>query len=155
MVFGVLNCVFGGLGILCTPFSILGIFMGDLVPMNGNQMQIVAGYKAFLLVTSILGIVIAAWLLSLGIGLLKFKSWARYGSIIYAWVMIAWGILGIGINMLALSRGWITLPQEAMPSYLIGGMVGFIYPVLLLIFMQTEKVKRAFAAIETAESMEV
>jgi len=25
MVFGVLNCVFGGLGLICSPFSILGI----------------------------------------------------------------------------------------------------------------------------------
>lgn len=147
-VFGVLNCVFGGLGILCTPFSILGLFIGDLIPMSEmNPIDIEPGYKIFLLVASVLGIGFAAWLLSLGIGLLKFKSWARRGSVIYAWIAIIWGIAGVGINMAALSQGWMSSPEGQLPA-MVGGMcgsfVGLIYPVLLLVFMMTDKVKRAF-----------
>ena len=150
-VFGVLNCVFGGLGILCTPFSVLGLFIGDLIPMSEmNPIEISPGYKIFLLVASVIGIGVAAWLLSLGIGLLKFKSWARRGSVIYAWVAIVWGIVSAVINLLALSQGWMTAPQGQMPamvSGMCGGMIGLIYPVLLLIFMQTKRVKEAFAAV--------
>jgi len=68
--------VFGGLGLLCTPFSILGLFAGDILPMNQPAMEMAPGYKIYLLVASIIGIGFSAWLLSLGIGLLKFKGWA-------------------------------------------------------------------------------
>jgi hypothetical protein len=54
------------------------------------------------------------------------------------------------LNILALSRGWITPPEGGMPGYIggtVGGMCGgLIYPVLLLIFMQTARVKQAFQA---------
>jgi hypothetical protein len=130
------------------PFSILGIFIGDLIPMSEmNPLEMTPGYKMFLLVTSILGIGISAWLLSLGIGLLKFKPWARRGSIIYGWFGIIWGIVGGIIGLMAISQGWISSPQGQMPamaSGMCGSFVGLIYPVLLLVFMMTDKVKRAF-----------
>jgi hypothetical protein len=154
-VFGVLNCVFGGLGIICTPFSILGLFVSDLLPMaQQNPMEIAGGYKIFLLISAIVGICFAAWLLALGIGLLKFKSWARRGSVIYACIAIVWGIAGIIISVMATTMGWIG-PAEGQTPAMIGGMVGgicggilgMIYPVLLLIFMQSRKVKEAFAIV--------
>jgi len=45
--------------------------------------------------------------------------------------------------------GWLNVPEAALPGYIGGmccGLVGTIYPVLLLIFMQSAKVKQAFAA---------
>jgi hypothetical protein len=154
-VFGVLNIVFGGMGILCTPFSILGIFVGDLIPMGESSIEIAAGYKIYLMVSSVVGIGFSAWLLVLGIGLLKFKRWARRGSVIYSVIAIVWGIAGIGLGVLALSLGWMAAPQGQLPAMaggmvggMCGGIISLIYPVLLLIFMQTAKVKQAFAAIE-------
>jgi hypothetical protein len=149
-VFGVLNCVFGGLGILCTPISIVGIMMPN------PQMEIAPPYKIFLLVSSVAGICFAGWLLSLGIGLLKFKGWARRGSVIYACIAIVWCIFGLILSVVAMSQGWMTAPEGAAKAGIIGGMVGgicggilgMIYPVLLLIFMLTSKVKEAFMAIE-------
>ena len=139
-VFGVLNCVFGGMGVLCTPISIGLILIG-------RTMEIVWGYKIYLFISSVIGIGFSAWLLSLGIGLLKLKGWARRGSIIYSIIAIVWGIAGAGLNLVALSLGWITIPQGQFPAMvggMCGGIGGLIYPVLLLIFMQTEKVKKAF-----------
>jgi hypothetical protein len=81
-VFGVLNCVFGGMGLLCTPFSIFGMVM------VGKTMEMVPPYKIFLLVSSFIGIGFSIWLLVLGVGLLTFKNWARRGSVIYAWITI-------------------------------------------------------------------
>jgi hypothetical protein len=143
-VFGVLNCVFGGMGVLCTPFNIFGLFMA------GRTIEIVWGFKVYLLASSALGIGFSAWLLALGIGLLKFKGWARRGSVIYSIIAIVWGIASAGLSVVALSLGWMSAPQGQMPAMvggMCGGMIGLIYPVLLLIFMQTQKVKRAFAAI--------
>jgi hypothetical protein len=140
-VFGILNIVFGSLGLLCTPIGIFGIVI------TGETMEIVAGYKIFLLVSSFIGIGFAAWLLTLGIGLLKLRSWARRGSCIYAWIAIVWGIAGLILNILAVSLGWMVSPQGQLPGLLggmCGGIGGLIYPVLLLIFMQTAKVKQAF-----------
>jgi hypothetical protein len=152
-VFGVLNCVFGGLGILCTPISIVGIMMPN------PSMEIAPPYKIFLLVSSVAGICFSAWLLSLGIGLLKFKGWARRGSIIYACIAIVWGIVGLIIVLLAMSMGWMGAPEgmaEPQRAGMIGGMVGgicggiigLLYPVLLLIFMLSAKVKEAFRIVE-------
>jgi len=145
-VFGILNCVFGGLGLLCTPFSVFFLILGE------RTMEIVPGYKIYLLITSVVGLGFSAWLLSLGVGLLKFKTWARRGSVIYAIIMIIWGIVGAGLNIVALSSGWMTAPQQEMPAMFCGmtcgGIAGLIYPVLLLIFMNTGKVKQAFAQLE-------
>ena len=142
MVFGVLNCVFGGLGLLCMPFSMFGILMAE------RTIEIAPGYKGFLLVSSVIGIGFAAWLLTLGIGLLKLKGWARRGCIVYAWIGIIWSIAGVILNVLAMSRGWMTAPQGqfGLLGGMCGGLIGMIYPVLLLVFMQTPRVKQAFAA---------
>lgn len=147
-VFGILNCVFGGLALVCTPCSLFGIVMSDkLAP--GRTMEMTPAYKSFLLVSSILGIGFAAWLLALGIGLLTMKTWARRGSVIYSCIAIVWAIGGVALNIIALTLHWITVPQEGLPGFvggICGGMCGgLIYPILLLIFMQTEKVKRAFS----------
>jgi hypothetical protein len=153
-VFGVLNCVFGGLGILCTPISIVGIMMPR------QTMEIAPGYKIFLLVSSLAGICFAGWLVSLGIGLLKFKGWARRGSVIYACIAIVWGIAGLILTLLAMSMGWMGAPEgmaEPQRAGMMGGMVGgicggilgMIYPVLLLIFMLSAKVKDAFRMVES------
>jgi len=154
-VFGVLNCVFGGIGLVCTPFSMIGILM----PMPGQSMEFAPAYKIFLLISSVVGICFSGWLLALGIGLLKFKGWARRGSVIYACVAIVWGIFGIILSIAAISLGWMGAPEgmaEPQKAGMIGGMVGgicggalgLIYPVLLLIFMRTAKVKDAFRIIE-------
>jgi hypothetical protein len=79
------------------------------------------------------------------------RRWARNGSVIYACVEIVWTLVGVGMNIAALSLKWINMPEANMAGFVggtAGGMCGgLIYPILLLIFMQTEKVKRAFAAI--------
>jgi hypothetical protein len=153
-VFGILNIVFGGMGILCTPFSMLMLFMGDIFNMGQpNPIEIAGGYKTFLLCSSIAGICFAGWQLSLGIGLLKFKGWARRGSIIYACIALVWGIAGLILTVLAVSQGWMGPAEGTSPAAmggmvggLCGGAIGMIYPVLLLIFMNTAKVKEAFEA---------
>jgi hypothetical protein len=145
-VFGVLNCVFGGLGLLCTPISaVLG-----LASMY-KTMGVTPAYTAWNIIAAVIGFGFSIWLITLGIGLLTMKRWARRGSVIYASAIIVWVFLGVGINIAAIFLGWITIPEQQMAGYIggtCGGLCGgLIYPVLLLIFMLTPKVKDAFAAI--------
>jgi hypothetical protein len=143
-VFGVLNIVFGGMGLLCSPISIFGLVMA------GENMEMTAGYKMFLLSMNLVGFGLSIWLIVLGIGLLKFSKWARRGSVIYAGLAILLSVIEMGVNVLALALGWVVMSEAELPGFIggiCGGMCGgLIYPILLLVFMQTAKVKQAFSA---------
>jgi hypothetical protein len=145
-VFGILNIVFGVLGLMCSPFVILGLVAA------GEKTEMASAYKTFLLFMNVAGFGFSALLLVLGIGLLMMKKWARRGSVIYACLAILISIIEMVTNVFALQLNWITIPEGGLPGYLggvCGGLCGgLIYPILLLIFMQTAKVKRAFHARE-------
>jgi len=146
-VLGVLNCVFGGIGILSAPISIFRMISGS------KTIEIVWEYKIWLLVDSIAGIGFSAWLLALGISLLKFKRWVRRSSVIYSIIVIVRHIIRSVLYLAALSLGWFTMAQNQWIAVIVGIFslpLGLIYPVLLLIFMNTAKVKQAFKSKEQA-----
>lgn len=145
-VFGILNCVFGGMGILCMPCAIYGsMITGEVTQIEATVFSTVWGIISFAV-----SFIFSIWELTVGIGLLKFAPWSRRGAVMYSAVIIIWVIFGNGLNILALSMGWITMPEGGIGVQVLGicmGFIGLIYPILLLIFMQTSKVKQAFAAI--------
>jgi hypothetical protein len=102
------------------------------------------------LLTFVLGAGLEIWLIVLGIGLLTMKRWARRGSVLYGWIQVVLIVIGLGATVITLSR--MTLPEGFWKTFLTIGdaimLVHWIYMVLLLIFMKTAKVKRAFAAVE-------
>lgn len=146
-VFGVLNCVFGGLGLICTPF---GLLVG--VASMQETMEATNAYRIWIIAGGIVGVGFSIWLLVLGIGLLMMKGWARRGCLAYAWIMIVWNIVGVVINIAALSLDWVSMPEANQAGFIGGTAGGFcgglIYPILLLVFMQTDKVKQAFLSKE-------
>jgi len=132
-VFGILNIVFGAMGLLCTPLSLAMILW-----LPTDALQVTGGFRQWLFFSYGAGIAFAACQLALGIGLLGRKRWARQGSVVYAACSIGFGVLGMLVTGAALARGSLGLPPDAVPGYiggLIGGMAGFIYPVLLWVFM--------------------
>jgi hypothetical protein len=143
MVFGVLNIIFGGIGLLWSPVSIFG-----LVISSGASEEITRGYEMFLLLMNLVGFGFSIWLLTLGIGLLIMKKWARRGSVLYGWLGILLSFTETAVNILARIFSWITVPEGGAAGYIVGNCIclvgGLIYPVLLLIFMQTARVKQAF-----------
>ena len=131
--FGILNIVFGGLALLCTPFSAFAVFS---MPNEFNPAQ---WYKGWLIFSSALSVICSAWLLALGIGLLCLKRWSRTGSIVYAWITIVFGVIGMVINFAAMTSGGISMSPETSAGFiggLFGGLIGLVYPILLLIFMK-------------------
>jgi hypothetical protein len=141
-VFGILNIIFGAMGVLCTPFSLLFLFV---VPQG---IHYAPPYKVWLVASSVLGIGFAIWQLVVGIGLLKLKRWARQGAIIYAGIAIGWCLIGTAINLITLATGGMHMPREMLPGFLIGtvagGVFGLVYPILLLVFMLKSNVRAAF-----------
>jgi hypothetical protein len=128
-VFGVLSCIFGGLGIL---FALV-VFGGMVINEFVEKVNDVNKMKTFFVAS--LWLFMSVWQVTTGIGLLAFVKWARKWSIYYAFVDFAWTLVVLGA-----ARG---------PSF---NLIGFIYPALLLIFMNTEKVRQAFEMLENPKS---
>jgi len=143
-VFGVLNIVYGGLFILSTPIAIFGYIVA------GKKGDVSSGEMMWALFSLIVGFGLTIWLVILGIGLLNLKKWARRGSVMYAWADIAFILIGTGVNIVILSLDGIN-PQEGELTKLfvefLDIIISVVYPVLLLIFMQKDKVKMAFQEI--------
>jgi hypothetical protein len=139
-VFGILNIVFGGLGLLCTPFGLIAIFvMPNVVNPSGSAL-------VWLLLSSFIGFICTILLLTVGIGLLYQKAWARIWCLGYGWFAIIWGIVGMIVNIGLTVSGAYGYRQDNIPGVIggfCGGLIGFIYPVLLIIFMRKQHVKNA------------
>ena len=131
-VFGILSIIFGGFGLLCTPFALIGAFT------SVKGFHEAAWYKGWLVVCSGANVGGAIWLLAIGIGLLGLRRWARSGTVAYAWFIIVLKILDLMAGVVAVASGGLSMPSQAMPAYiggLFGGLIGLIYPILLLVFM--------------------
>jgi magnesium-transporting ATPase (P-type) len=149
-VFGVLNLVFGGLGVC----GILGSFVVMLMPVNargGNPvMEMMAEnklYGAMQMVMMVFGFLATVVLIASGVGLLQSKMYGRTLAIGYSLYSFVSVILGTLVNTI-----FVFLPLlnklDAMPdgpnkmasiitvvSGIAGGVIGLIYPSLLLYFM--------------------
>ncbi|MDY0165493.1 MAG: hypothetical protein RBS80_03060 [Thermoguttaceae bacterium] len=158
-VFGVLNLVFGGLG-LCGVAISAGMFLLPEEASRGNPalelMQQHAGYATYMKVSVVLGLIATGVLISAGVGLLTLRPWGRTVSIGYAIYAIVSVVAGTVINYFVLLapmlvKAW-DLPsgpeRAGMLAGLMGGTLGacfgLIYPVILLIFMFTPTVRKAF-----------
>jgi hypothetical protein len=138
-VFGVLNIIFGCLGLICIPLSLLGNFTED---RSMNPTEIV---KMWLLCTSLLRLLCSFILIILGTGLLNLKRWARKCSVYYGSFILIWNVIATVINLLFVSSGQYNCEAEFLPFAYLGMcfalVIGSIYPILLLIFMQRQIAK--------------
>ena len=158
-VFGVLNLVFGGLG-LCGVAVWAGMFLLPEEAGRGNPalelMHEHAGYATYMKVSVMLGLIATGVLIAAGVGLLTLKPWGRTASIGYAVYAIVSVAAGVVINYFVLLAPMLEKARDLPPgperagimAGLIGGTLGscfgLIYPVILLIFMFTPTVRKAF-----------
>jgi hypothetical protein len=142
-VFGVLNIVFGTLGLFSMPCMML--FTLAMPPSIMNPTRTV---KAWLLLSYLIGFACTILLIIVGIGLLRQKAWARKWTVGYAWFAIIWGVIGIIINIVLMTSGAYGYSHDATPGAIggaIAGLIGLVYPVLLVVFMHRPNVKNACA----------
>jgi hypothetical protein len=87
----------------------------------------------------------------LGVGLLTMKRWARKGSMMYARIKIILGIISIAIAVVSLIKIWPSMSRSTSIAVVLmvckNLLLNLVYPAILLIFMKTAKIKRAFAVI--------
>lgn len=138
-VFGILNIIFGSLGLICTPVGLVAIFV---MP---NAMNPAGGALAWLLLSLAIGFACTILLLTVGIGLLYLKAWARIWCLGYGWFAIGWGIIGMVVNIGLSISGADGYNQDTpgMIGGLCGGLIGFVYPILLVVYMRSSNVKNA------------
>jgi hypothetical protein len=140
-VFAVLNMVFGGVGLLCSPFSFIGIpatmrILGD----SG----LVRGWLLFSAAWSVIGAVI---LLASGIGLWRLKAWARKLAVYYSCLAILLGLVGMVVVVSAFAGNASAGGPErigGMVGGVVGGFFGLAYNVLLIIFLSRRPAREAF-----------
>jgi hypothetical protein len=157
-VFGILNLVFGLLGLCGTAVSSAVFFMPQNPNMRNPVLDLMAAnpvYRLFTFVSMGLGVIAAFVLIVAGIGLLQTKSFGRTLSIGYSIYAILSGIVGMAFSFMFLivpllrqAEAARAGPEQAgaiggMIGGLFGGCVGLAYPIVLLIFMCRRNVAEA------------
>jgi hypothetical protein len=139
-VFGILNIVFGSLGLLCMAFGLIACFVWPDV-MNSEDSD-----TPWTLLSGTVEFVSSMLLIVVGIGLLYLKRWARIWCLGYGWFAIVWGLISIVNSTWAIRSVASEYPQMAVAGgigILCGTLVYLVYPVLLVIFMQRPNVRQA------------
>ncbi|MBD1866382.1 hypothetical protein H6F88_26940 [Oculatella sp. FACHB-28] len=142
-VFGILNIVFGSFGLVTSPLGLLSLDQSiEFFENFGANSATIGWFRA----SAWFAPLMALALLILGIGLLMKKPWARSGSIIYAYIAIAIGILNMIFIVGIFSGGLASSDPAAIGGIVggvVGGLVGLIYPILTIIFLSKPNVKAA------------
>jgi hypothetical protein len=145
-VFGILNIAFGCYQLVRTSPGLYKIFADAC-----SNLEKITESGIFVLLFLIASIGLTIWLIVLGIGLLTMKRWSRRGSCMYAWIMIVFIVITLGAIVIKSITDWENAPRILLASITLNnalGVIQWLYMVLLLIFMQSAKVKQAFSAIE-------
>ena len=155
-VFGVLNLVFGALGICGSIFTVIGIVVEKMALPNQppNPLAEVMNqhplYGGFQIVGLGLGFLVTILLIVAGICLLKRRRLGRTLSNFYGIYGIVMPLISIFMFAVFFRQDLMPITQDGFPLGAItfwaaigGGLIGMIYPVLLLIFLNRDKVKQA------------
>lgn len=146
-VFSILNMVFGGLGLICTPINFISI------PLAMQTLGDSALMKGYLIFSSLWGFLGAIVLLASGIGLWKLRAWARKLAVWYSVLALVLGLAGLVVVLSAfgdLSAGNEMERAQKVGGIVggvIGGVVGLAYNVLLIVFLSRQAAKQATGEI--------
>lgn len=167
IVFGILNVIFGLLGLCGTAFSAL-IFFIPVNPQMAAQNPVLKlmndspVYRLFMQGSIVLGFVATFVLLAAGTGLLMQRPFGRQLSIGYAIYGIITTIVALLVNIFVVFPLLMKNLNDVAPGPeqagamggaiggIVGGVIGsvlsLIYPALLLYFMYTPKVIAAYSS---------
>src|SRR5436309_11142195 len=114
-VFGVLNIVFGVIGVFSL-FGTVALFFMSAESSTNPVIKIMASspaYATWLKLTIPLGLLGAVANIAAGIGLLKLKEWGRKLSIAYGVFALVMGVVGIVVNFIYLVGPLLEQAQQA------------------------------------------
>jgi hypothetical protein len=159
MILGVVNMIFGALGLLSLPLVFVTKSLArDPVSRRIQELTWEGGMGIWMRTSLFLGAIMACALIASGYGIMKLKPWARKVSIGYALAAILMAILGqimsamflypVLTEMLSQGSGDPVKTAGAMGG-LVGGIIGgafaLVLPVIILIVMNRASVKEKFA----------
>jgi hypothetical protein len=160
-VLAIIGIVLASLSLICTPFQLIGAFMGGAAG-SPNPMMSTPILSAWTIGSSILGVLLAVGLLIGCIGSLRLAGWGRKLMLAVAVVSIVFAVVGAVMNGLVVVPAMMNSPEMAqMPqeqrqvAMAFGGgvgaccalLVGAVYPICVLVFFSKESVKQAFSGV--------
>ena len=151
-VFGILNIIFGSLGLVCGGFGFLVLVvmqssseMGDVI-QSAISTQYSEGYMTFIMFAAVIGLLLSIFLLTCGIGLLKERNWGRTCSLGYAVLGIIHATVNAIGSVIFAQAGPAAMGPVAIGASvgaIIGTAIGVIYPICILIFLTRPNVVEA------------
>ncbi len=149
-VFGILNIVFGSMGLLCFPLT-AGLMAA--IVLGKTQTEFGPLHNGWLVFSVVLGVFLAGGLLLSGIGLCRFREWGRKLALVCAGVDIAQKLMASVVNMN--TSPLISDHQLDCPKYwlglallLVALVIGLAYPVALVFFLRRSATREALLAQE-------
>jgi len=146
-VFGILNIVFGAMGLICG--GAIGIFLiwATQSPEIANEFnrefsnQYAEGYITFLLITSCFGAILSLILIVCGVGLLRARNWGRTGSLGYAAFQTLYSLASAGVSMTMVKSDELFIFSAG--GAMCGVLFALIYPICILFFLTRPSVVEA------------
>jgi hypothetical protein len=147
-VFGILYIVFGGMGLLCSPMTLLGL--AQMRTLLGNN----PAAMSFFAISGVLSIFSAGVMLAAGIGLVRQREWARRLAVIYSWVAIVLGLVSTVLTVMFMAGRTGSAPEMlgGLIGGVIGGLFGLVFNGLTIYFLTRPAVKEFLAARARATS---
>lgn len=167
-VFGTLHIIFGTIGVLYS------FVLFSIPPLNTQALKLAdinVPLLNYLQLSSWCYVLGSLTTLFLGASLLTRRAWARFSTVIFAYVQLAWLALSTVLSIVVLKSIYSNLPRyigdiSSNPqiatnadnvgvwigsiSSVMGSLMIAIYPILTLIFLSKANVKAAFNELPRA-----
>ena len=146
-IFGVLNIVLGSLALLCSSNSFIRL------PLTVRRYGGTPVMHEWLLFSALASLIGGGLMLTSGVGLCNFRSWARKVAVYYAIFAFARALLSlyIFVNNLGIGSSNPSVQIRTILSLVMGVGIGLGYNGLLVFFLSKREVKEALG--ETSRQM--
>ncbi|MBT3614648.1 MAG: hypothetical protein HOH62_01525 [Verrucomicrobia bacterium] len=146
-VFGILNIVFGAMGLICggagVLFFVLATQSSEFAFELNRAMsaQYAEGSITFLQFSSCFGVIMSLILIVCGVGLLREQNWGRTGSLGYAAFQTLYSLASAGVSMTMVKSDELFIFSAG--GAMCGVLFALIYPICILFFLTRPSVVEA------------
>ena len=146
-VFGILNIVFGAMGLICGGAGVLFFVLATQSSEFAFELnrvmsaQYAEGSITFLQLSSCFGVIMSLILIVCGVGLLREKNWGRTGSLGYAAFQTLYSLASAGVSMTMVKSDELFIFSAG--GAMCGVLFALIYPICILFFLTRPSVVEA------------